>query len=74
MMPDPDPMRVASTMRAVLREQCTMSYMDRDSLSYIFDNGLIAHVQWPAWLMKLTEQGQAYLQEHEAREEEAEHG
>ncbi len=64
----PNPKLVVSTIHALLREKSPRAYMNKDAVRYIFDNGLIAHVDRPGLSMQLTEKGAAYIQEHTASE------
>ena len=59
---------VRYTMRAILHNQVTLSWMNKRTTKYIFDNGLIRHVEWPAWCMVLTETGAEFLHRSESHE------
>ena len=53
--------RVVRTMREILRNQCSFSYMPREIVGFIFDNALLKLTKWPAWLIWLTAKGRAYI-------------
>ena len=53
--------RVIYTMREILRNQCTFSYMPREVVDYVFSNNLLKKTEWPAWLISLTPKGRMYL-------------
>lgn len=60
-----DTRMVVKTIRNVLREQATMSYMPRPVVQYIFDNNLLKLTLWPGWVISLTPTGKHYLADHE---------
>lgn len=55
---------VCNVIRAILRDQVTSSWMDSETVKFVFENRLINHSQWPGWCMTLTEAGEEYLKEH----------
>jgi hypothetical protein len=56
---------IVCTMRQILREQCTMSYMNKEAGAYIMVGGLLRLDRWPAWIITLTDAGRDYLAEHD---------
>lgn len=60
-----DEQLVIRTMRTILREQCTFSYMRPEVKRFIFDDGLLKVTRWPAFCVTLTDAGAEYIRENE---------
>jgi len=54
---------VAGVMRRILKQQVSDSSMNPDTVSAIFERGLLRKVTWPAWCITLTDAGSEYLRE-----------
>ena len=55
------PRYITRTMRDILRNQCTFSYMPKEVTNFIFNEGLLEHTLWPAWLITTTTKGREYM-------------
>lgn len=58
------PRQVINVMRRILKQQVTDSSMPRDVVKFITDQSLIRQVEWPAFLMQLTNAGADYIAEN----------
>ena len=59
------PTTIIRTMRTILREQCTYSYMDKGVRRFIFEQGLLRVNRWPAFCIVMTQAGAEYIRENE---------
>lgn len=59
------PKLIISTMRTILREQCTSSYMPQDVIEFIENNKLLKLTTWPAWVITLTPKGREFIWSNE---------
>jgi hypothetical protein len=64
------PNMVCATLRQLKREQCRMSYMNREALDFIRDNKLVTEHHWPGFHLTISEAGVEYLHEHEQPDDE----
>lgn len=58
------PTLIVNTLRSMLKYQCSMSFMSREALAYIRENGLLKITRWPAYVIQLSDTGIEFIREN----------